>query len=74
MEELDRLEAEAEATRDAVREHLRHAIAARYEGGEAIGTATGIDRDWFDRHAQLEDDADKAEAAVRAYLKRERRG
>jgi hypothetical protein len=74
-EELDRLEAEAVAKRDAVRQHLHHAVAVWRDGGKVIGTAdTVVDRESLERYDRLKAEADKADAEVLGELRGRARG
>jgi hypothetical protein len=72
---LERLEAEARATQDAVRDHLRRGVQVWYEQGESIGTAdTPVDDVWLDRYHELKAFADEAEKTLIEFLRLRRPG
>jgi hypothetical protein len=65
VDELDRLEADLEAARRAVIEHLHSGVAVGYAGGARTGMAdTPVDKAWNDRYNELRASADQALAAA----------
>ncbi len=66
MDDIDRLEFELEAAREAVKEHLYSGVAIRHEGGPWRGRAdtTPVDQAWLEHHDQLKVAAQQALTAA----------